>query len=229
MALFIEIFAGTNEGSRYKIKHGITIGRSRADIVIEDPKASSTHAEVIEQGPNQLILKDLDSSNGLYINGRRVKKVALLPGVIFEVGRTQFKVIEVDQAEAEDLSCAAAWRDVISQLGSETTAEPPPEQGSLIQRFSPMIRLYFTQGIQSEKEVVLGYGPRLAGSRSLDIELLDPRAPDKAFELHPGPSMVELRSLSPRVLLNGQIVESKMLLDGDLISIGETVLRVSYY
>ncbi len=89
------------------------MGRSKADIVIKDPKISSTHAQFARDGKGQFVLLDMDSSNGLHINGRRVKKVALLSGVIFEVGRTQFKVVNVEEEIATNFSRIITWRSTL--------------------------------------------------------------------------------------------------------------------
>lgn len=97
-----------------------------------------------------------------------------------------------------------------------------------LQSFSPALRLYFIQGIQTDEEIILGYGPRQAGSDSLDIELLEDEAPRQAFELHPGPGAVEIRVLSPQVSLNNKPVKSEILKDGDLIGLGNTLIKVSY-
>ncbi|WP_413569152.1 FHA domain-containing protein [Bdellovibrio sp. HCB117] len=229
MVTFIEILDGPNEGSRFKVEDGITLGRSKADIIIKDPKVSGTHAQISIDGKGQFVLMDLDSSNGIHISGRRVKKVALLPGVIFEVGRTQFKVISVEEEIAIDFSRLVTWRNILKDKLSEVTPPDPSEQSLVLQRFSPALKLTFTQGIQTDEEIILGYGPRKAGSESLDIELHDEDAPKEAFELHPGPGMVELKIKAPgRVTLNNKSVDAEMLKDGDLISFGNTLIKVTY-
>lgn len=204
------------------------MGRSKADIVIKDPKISSTHAQFVLDGKGQLTLQDLDSSNGIHISGRRVKKVALLPGVIFEVGRTQFKVITVEEEQAIDFSRFVTWRTILR----ESLIDAPDKISNSkagIQSFTPTLRLQFLQGIQAEEEIILGYGPRTAGSNGLDIELLDEDAPRDAFELIPGPGMVEIKiKARGQVLLNNKSISSDMLKDGDLISVGNTLIKVSY-
>lgn len=42
------------------------------DIVFADPEVSRQHAQIIQETDGQYILKDLGSTNGLFINGRRV-------------------------------------------------------------------------------------------------------------------------------------------------------------
>ncbi|UXR65711.1 FHA domain-containing protein [Bdellovibrio bacteriovorus] len=228
MVTFIEIMDGPNEGSRFKVEEGLTLGRSKADIIIKDGKVSSTHAQFALDGKGQFVLQDLDSSNGIHINGRRVKKVALLPGVIFELGRTQFKVVTVEEELALDFSRLITWRSILrDRLGDIAAPENPPKVS--LQSFSPALRLVFVQGIQTDEEIILGYGPRSAGADSLDIELLDEEAPQDAFELHPGPGMVEIKiKAKGRVTLNHKTIDAEMLKDGDLISVGNTLIKVNY-
>jgi pSer/pThr/pTyr-binding forkhead associated (FHA) protein len=228
MITFIEVIEGASEGSRFKIEQGLTLGRSKADIVIKDPKISSTHAEILINSKEQYVLVDLESSNGLYINGRRVKKVALLPGVIFEVGRTVFKVVQVEATEAANFSRIMTWRTMLAGYLYGLTSPERSESLSL-QSFSPALRLSFVQGIQTDEEIILGYGPRSAGSESIDIELLDQDAPKQAFELRPGPGAVEIKILAPgQVTLNKVSVDSEILKDGDLIAVGNTLIKVTY-
>lgn len=231
MATFIEIIKGPNEGSRFKVDNGLTIGRSKADIVVKDPKISSTHAQFALDGKGQLILTDLNSSNGLHIDGRRVKKVSLLPGVIFEVGRTLFKVFTVEEEiEVEEtvLSRQLTWRNILKDKFS-VLGEDKNYTKTRLQSFSPAIKLNFIQGIQADEEIVLGYGPRSAGADSLDIELLDEHAPQEAFEIHPGPGVAEIKIKAlGRVNINNKSINAKTLKDGDLISFGKTLIKVTY-
>ncbi len=228
MATFIEIVEGTNEGSRIQVTEGMTIGRSKADIVIKDPKVSSTHAEIAINTKGQLVLVDLESSNGIHISGRRVKKVTLLPGVIFEIGRTQFKVIVVEEEQAANFEIFVTWRSKAVN-GVRNAAIEDSRNATKPERFSPALKLQFVQGIQTDEEIILGYGPRQAGADSLDIELMDEEAPREAFELLPGPGMVKLKIKAlGRVTLNNKAIDAEMLKDGDLISVGTTLIKVSY-
>lgn len=228
MVTFIEILDGPNEGSRFKVEEGLTLGRSKADIIIKDGKVSGTHAQFVKDGKGQFVLQDLDSSNGIHISGRRVKKVALLPGVIFELGNTQFKVVTVEEDLALDFSRLITWRSILKDHLSNLDA-PESAKSVTLKSFSPALRLQFIQGLQTDEEIILGYGPRSAGSDSLDIELLDEEAPKEAFELHAGPGMVQIKIKAlGRVALNNKSVDAEMLKDGDLISLGNTLIKVSY-
>ncbi len=62
------------EGKRLVVPaHGATIGRSRdCDIVLTDSNVSRHHAEIAPSGQSWLV-RDLGSTNGLRVNGRRVE------------------------------------------------------------------------------------------------------------------------------------------------------------
>jgi Protein of unknown function (DUF3662)/FHA domain len=66
---------------------GAVIGRSRqADIHIEDPNVSRKHAEVRPSG-GSWIVRDLGSTNGVKVNGRRIQgPQSLKPGDTIELG-----------------------------------------------------------------------------------------------------------------------------------------------
>jgi Protein of unknown function (DUF3662)/FHA domain len=66
---------------------GATVGRSRkCDIVVDDPNVSREHAEVRPRG-GSWVLRDLGSTNGSSINGRRTDGAEVLkPGDEIELG-----------------------------------------------------------------------------------------------------------------------------------------------
>lgn len=53
-----------------------TIGRADdCDIVVENPYVSSKHAMIRKKG-KKFVIQDLNSTNGTYVNGKRVKNIA---------------------------------------------------------------------------------------------------------------------------------------------------------
>jgi pSer/pThr/pTyr-binding forkhead associated (FHA) protein len=63
------------------------IGRAGADIVLDDPKVSRKHAEIGLYGPEAYVLRDLASSNGTRLNGRRITDRAKLNhGDVIQIG-----------------------------------------------------------------------------------------------------------------------------------------------
>ena len=60
---------GLKSGSAYDMSRGATLGRaSDAEIRLEDQFSSSHHARLVPQG-DLLVLEDLGSTNGTYLNG----------------------------------------------------------------------------------------------------------------------------------------------------------------
>jgi hypothetical protein len=71
---------------------GATLGRSRdADIVLDDANVSRKHAEVRPSG-GSWIVRDLGSTNGVKVNGRRLdpnRPQSIKPGDVIELGTSR--------------------------------------------------------------------------------------------------------------------------------------------
>ncbi len=78
------------EGKRRELdKPRLVIGRSKdADVQVNDPNVSRRHAELREEG-GAYWLVDLDSTNGVEVRGKRVKRVELEDGARFTIGSTE--------------------------------------------------------------------------------------------------------------------------------------------
>ena len=86
-------------------KELITIGRKPDnDIHIENLATSSKHAKVITI-LNDSFIEDLDSTNGIYINGNKITKHALQNGENINIGNHELKYVnantESDESEFE--------------------------------------------------------------------------------------------------------------------------------
>jgi len=67
-------------------KKRINIGRHRDnDLRIDDPLLSRQHAQIIQQG-RTVYLRDLNSTNGTYVNSKRVDIAPLEEGTVIKVG-----------------------------------------------------------------------------------------------------------------------------------------------
>lgn len=90
-------------GMRFPLQQGSNIiGRgSEAQITIDDSGASRRHAEVVWDG-QRAGLRDLGSTNGTKLNGRRVAQAALEPDSLIEIGRTQLVFRVVPEAQPND-------------------------------------------------------------------------------------------------------------------------------
>jgi FHA domain len=65
--------AGLRAGAAYDLSQGALLGRGEgADIRLEDTFASSRHARLVPQG-DVMVLEDLGSTNGTYLNGEPLR------------------------------------------------------------------------------------------------------------------------------------------------------------
>ncbi len=70
----------------------LSLGRTPDnDIVVADNAASSKHCEIYEDN-GVLMLKDLGSSNGTFVNGQRVQSTPLWDGDIVRIGGSQGRI-----------------------------------------------------------------------------------------------------------------------------------------
>ncbi|HET9330386.1 MAG TPA: FHA domain-containing protein, partial [Steroidobacteraceae bacterium] len=76
-----------------------SIGRTPDNDVQIDAKFVSRHHAVILAGPAQTIIEDLNSTNGVQVNGRRVSRHALKDGDQVAIGRTQYRFAVRKSAE----------------------------------------------------------------------------------------------------------------------------------
>lgn len=75
-------------GSAYPLVRAITrLGRgSDTDIRIEDPGASRNHCEIVLGQP--VLVRDLNSTNGTYVNGERISQLEIADGSTIMIGTT---------------------------------------------------------------------------------------------------------------------------------------------
>ena len=85
-----ELVSLTVEGTRHEVdKRRVVIGRSKeCDIQLGDPNVSRRHAEVRQEGASYWAV-DLDSTNGMVVNGRRAARAKLENGDTIVLGSTE--------------------------------------------------------------------------------------------------------------------------------------------
>jgi hypothetical protein len=86
----VEVVTLTFAGQAHELEGArVVIGRSKdADIQVPDPNVSRRHAEIRREGHGYMLV-DLDSTNGIEVNGRVVKQLDLEDGARFTIGSTE--------------------------------------------------------------------------------------------------------------------------------------------
>ncbi len=79
------------------------VGREGADVIIDDPALSGRHFEVEVRG-GDFFLRDLDSSNGTFLNGEKIRSAQLADGDTIQAGKSKltFRLMEVVRWDAPD-------------------------------------------------------------------------------------------------------------------------------
>jgi pSer/pThr/pTyr-binding forkhead associated (FHA) protein len=76
-----------------------TIGRAtRADFIVDASLVSRIHCR-LTAGAAELEVVDLDSTNGTFVNGRRVSRAALKDGDVLGVGRVSLTISRAAQTD----------------------------------------------------------------------------------------------------------------------------------
>jgi pSer/pThr/pTyr-binding forkhead associated (FHA) protein len=101
MAKLVVLSAGMT-GRTHELKADkTTIGRVEDNTFqIAEPSVSSHHCEIVLRG-NDVVVKDLGSTNGTFINGEKVSESVLKPGQILRLGQIEMRL------ETEAMAAAA--------------------------------------------------------------------------------------------------------------------------
>ena len=178
------VIRGADQGARFQFDEPLVrIGRdSIADIQLHDTEISRQHAEIQLIG-GEYLLVDVGSSNGTFVNGRRVDRHMLVSGDQVQLGRS-LMLYTGPVTAAEDLSRSVA-----------ISAGPEGAGGSRIVRSlagqdGPRLDYDFGKGVedsdawanQVQSHLRIIYRTALAVSQTVEIDQLLSRLVDMIFE-----------------------------------------------
>lgn len=143
------VINGADLGKKYNLAQDETmIGRSsKVDIQIDEESISRNHATIANENDN-IIIRDLRSTNGTYVNDQSIDEFSLRDGDQVKIGRTIFKFLSGSNVEA-------SYHDEIYRL---TTTD------GLTQVYN---KRYFLQEMDREMSRCLRY------QRDLSLVMLD--------------------------------------------------------
>jgi DNA-binding NtrC family response regulator len=94
----LRVLSGPDEKKKFDLGQKLTrLGKKEGnDIILMDNTISRQHIE-IEMTSDSFLLRDLDSTNGTYINGIKVKEAYLTPGDIIKIGNSEIEFVAFDE------------------------------------------------------------------------------------------------------------------------------------
>ena len=220
------VIQGRDQGTKFELEEGSTgIGRDSANAVqLHDTEVSSpAMPEIRRQGPS-LVLTDLASSNGTYVNGKRVAHQDLNSGDRLQIGST----LMLFTGPGESVSDLSDKVDIVSRHhgneGSRILRSMTQHEGSQLFNLeesdatSPWLA-------RARSNLQVMYRTALAVSHTLDIDQLLNRIMQLIFEwveADRGCIMLfdpETKALTPKVRRNRQGVNAD-----EKLSISKTIL-----
>jgi serine/threonine protein kinase len=96
----LAVLSGARQGAVFALSRptfliGRSGGRAGADLELEDPEVSRTHA-VVECRGRRVVVRDLGSTNGTFVDGQRVEERELEDKSEFRVGGTSLVLVIAD-------------------------------------------------------------------------------------------------------------------------------------
>ncbi|OHB86611.1 MAG: histidine kinase [Planctomycetes bacterium RBG_16_64_12] len=177
------VIRGNDQGTRFELAGEIVgVGRDSSNLVqLHDTEASRQHAE-IRHAEGSYVIADLNSSNGTFVNGRKVEEHRLASGDQVQIGGTLMLFTRPAEETGEDLT------DQISIASDRQTGDESHiihslshAEGSRI--FRPEADIPQNSWLaRARSNLQVMYRTALAVSHTLDIEQLLHRIMDLIFE-----------------------------------------------
>jgi len=94
----LSIIDGPDKGKKYSLVKPITkVGKKETnDLAVSDSTVSRNHI-LIEYSSDSFLLRDMDSTNGTYLNGTKVKEAYLVPGDRIKIGNTTLEFVAFEE------------------------------------------------------------------------------------------------------------------------------------
>lgn len=133
------VLSPEQKGRSYELKvDKTTIGRVEDNTFpIAEPSISSHHCEVLLRG-SDVVIKDLNSTNGTFINNEKISESVLKPGQTLRLGQIELRLETGDglaPAPAPPGSPAASSAPAPAPApGATPAASPSPTPGSPMQK-----------------------------------------------------------------------------------------------
>jgi len=80
--LTLVVTSGSHAGERQDVSRELIVGREDADLSLDDPRMSRRHFSLAPAASGGVEIRDLGSSNGTCVDGRRIDGVVTVTGAV---------------------------------------------------------------------------------------------------------------------------------------------------
>jgi len=117
----LKVLAGLNAGQVFTLDGDETvIGRGRdVHVRVDDAGLSRKHARIVRSEGQRYVLEDLGSTNGIFVNGRRVERIDLADGDRVQLGPAlvlRFGLVAADEEALARNLFEGSTRDALTRL-----------------------------------------------------------------------------------------------------------------
>ncbi|MBI3549646.1 MAG: FHA domain-containing protein [Elusimicrobia bacterium] len=216
-------------------KPSFTIGRKPDnDVVIDNPAVSGHHCKISLQG-DTFYVEDLESTNGTYVNEKRIMKAGLHHNDVVGLATKHVLVFMEDKPAAETAPVQKApAAEATMMLSPEKQAEMAKAGTASAGAGQPekVGGLRILKGVVSNPEYELkGMSTYIGKSDRVQVQIkgtgLFGSAPEVAASIHRKPEGFVLKAVqSGYPVVNGSTVADQVVLkDGDIIDCGGTTMQ----
>jgi transcriptional regulator with PAS, ATPase and Fis domain len=113
-SLELVVVDGPSRGARVSVNGGgARVGAAPGnDLTLADPTVSRVHCELVQRG-DALVVRDLGSTNGTWVEGVRLRDGDVPPGAIVRVGSSAFRVDVGEEPAFVELSGRSSFGELV--------------------------------------------------------------------------------------------------------------------
>lgn len=216
MSLALTILDGPLKGKLISLKKNQIL----SGPFFSDEEMGNKHASVHIDSDLSWNIMCLDN-NKMRVGLGETTKISLIPGLIFHLGQTGFKVVEKPKLNLE------GWEEGLTDWMSEQSWEQ--KQTDFFFFLYP-VRMTFLSGPQSDEFFTISYGPRTMGFNSFDLNIKDPSQPKEILRFYQIGETAYIENLvgglqSDKVLVNKNRFDHHPISDGDRIQFGPHLIE----
>lgn len=209
-------------------KEIMTIGRKQADILLDDARVSSAHAEIRRNGSKYQFV-DLNSTNGSFVNRRRVQTKDLVDQDVIEIGVSTLCFFENHHdfhGRVDEITQGSRIKQKQESSSEDTESTDFTVKTQTVVQKKVILRVL--EGEAEKQEYQYRKAHILLGRGNVDLPLLDLDASRSHALIEVMSSEIafvrDLKSTNG-TQLNNEFISHARLKSGDRIQIGKTILE----